>query len=74
LGEIHVAAPPGNPIAVKFIGSAVVGAVAWLIGFLVGRRLPEKAGPIFHVLFWLALLAAGAYLVGRETREYILPG
>jgi hypothetical protein len=72
LGEVHVVAPPGKHIAVKFVGAALVGMVAWLIGFFVGRRLPQRAGPFLHLLVWAVMIAAGTYLVGRETVEYIL--
>lgn len=72
LGEVHFVAPPGNPIAVKFVGSALVGIVAGIIGFAVGRLLPERSGKILHVMVWAMMVAAGIYLVGRETVEYIL--
>jgi hypothetical protein len=49
-----------------------VGLVAGLVGFLIGRSLPDRAGKILHLLVWPMLIAAGTYLVGRETVEYIL--
>jgi hypothetical protein len=67
-------------IAVKFVGSAVVGMVAGLIALAVGRFvLPEspKVSRVMHLLFWATLVVAFAYLAGRETDEYIckfLPG
>ena len=72
LGEVHVIAPPGKHIAVKFVGAATVGIVAGLIGFLLGRSLPERAGKLLHALVWPMMVAACAYLVGRETVEYLL--
>lgn len=72
LGEVHIVAPPGNPIAVKFVGSALVGIVAGIVGFVIGRSLPERSGKVLHVLVWVMMIAAGIYLVGRETVEYIL--
>lgn len=72
LGEVHMTPPPGNPIAVKFVGSALVGMAVGLIGFAIGRFLPERAGKLLHVLVWPVMIAAGIYLVGRETVEYIL--
>jgi hypothetical protein len=72
LGEVHFVAPPDKPIAVKFVGSALVGAVAGLIAFLIGRSLPERTGKVLHVLVWVVMVAGGIYLVGREMREYIL--
>lgn len=65
-------APPGKPIAVKFVGSALVGIVAGLIGFGIGRFLPDRAGKVLHLLVWAMMIAAGSYLVGRETVAYIL--
>ena len=73
LGEVHFIPPPGKPIAVKFVGSALVGMVAGLIGLVIGRFLPERAGKVLHWLVWVMMIAAGIYLVGRETVEYILP-
>jgi hypothetical protein len=73
LGEIHFIAPPDKPIAVKFVGSALLGIVAGLVGFGIGRSLPQQAGKVLHALVWPAMLAAAVYLVGRETVEYILP-
>lgn len=72
LGEVHVVAPPGKHIAVKFVGAALVGIVAWGIGFFVGRALPERTGKTLHLLVWVVMIAAGIYLVGREAVEYIL--
>jgi len=72
LGEVHFVAPPGKPIAVKFVGAALVGIAAGLIGLAIGRALPERAGKFLHLLVWAMLIAAGTYLVGRETMEYIL--
>jgi uncharacterized membrane protein len=72
LGEVHVIAPPGKHIAVKFVGSALVGMVAGLIGFFIGRSLPDRAGKILHLLVWAMMVVAGTYLVGREAAEYIL--
>jgi len=73
LGEVHIVTPPGNPVAVKFVGSALVGIAAGLIGFCIGRSLPQRAGKVLHLLVWAMMIAAGIYLVGRETVEYILP-
>jgi len=72
LGEVHVTPPPGNQIAVKFVGSALVGIAVGLIGFIIGRFLPERVGKVLHLLVWVMLIAASTYLVGRETMEYIL--
>jgi len=72
LGEVHIVAPPGTHIAVKFVGAALVGMVAGLIGLVIGRFLPERAGKILHLLVWAMMIAAAIYLVGRETVEYIL--
>lgn len=72
LGEIHVVAPPGKHIAVKFVGSAAVGMLGGLVGLVVGRRLPQRASGVVHLLAWAAMLAACVYLVGRETAEYII--
>jgi hypothetical protein len=72
LGEVHFIAPPGKPIAVKFVGSALVGIVIGLIGFGIGRFLPDRAGKVLHPLVWAMMIAAGSYLIGRETVEYIL--
>jgi hypothetical protein len=72
LGEVHFVAPPGKHIAVKFVGSALVGIVAGLIGMAIGRSLSERAGKLLHLLVWPVMIAAGIYLVGRETVEYIL--
>jgi len=72
LGEVHIIPPPGGPIAVKFVGSALVGLVVGLAGFLVGRRLPLRSSTVLHILVWLVLIAACIYLIGRETAEYIL--
>lgn len=72
LGEIHIVDPPGKHIAVKFVGSALVGIVVGLIGMAIGRALPERAGKTLHALVWPVMIAAGIYLVGRETVEYIL--
>jgi hypothetical protein len=72
LGEVHIVAPPGPHIAVKFVGSALVGIVVGVCGFFVGRSLPAHFGKILHVAVWAMMLAAGIYLVGRETVEYIL--
>ena len=72
LGEVHVVAPPGDPIAVKFVGAALVGMAAGLIGFAIGRSLPDRAGKVLHWLVWPMIIGAGIYLVGRETIEYTL--
>jgi len=72
LGEVHVTPPPGQHIAVKFVGSAVVGLLFGFAGFLIGRRLPQRASAVLHGLVWLTIIAACTYLVGRETVEYIL--
>jgi hypothetical protein len=72
LGEVHFVAPPGTHIAVKFVGSALLGLVAGLIGFIIGRSLPAQTGKVLHVLVWVMMIAGGGYLVGRETLEYIL--
>jgi hypothetical protein len=72
LGEVHFVAPPGNPITVKFFGAVLVGMVAGLIGWAIGRFLPERAGKTLHLLVWVMLIAAAIFLVGRETNEYIL--
>jgi hypothetical protein len=72
LGEVHFVAPPGKHIAVKFVGSALVGILAGLIGWAVGRALSERAGKALHLLVWPFMIAACIYLVGRETVEYIL--
>ena len=72
LGELHFVAPPGKHIAVKFVGAALVGIVVGLIGMLIGRSLPERAGKVLHGLVWAMMIAACIYLVGRETAEYIL--
>ena len=58
-------------IAVKFVGSAVVGMAAGAIGRLIGKRLRRPAAWL-HLAMWAAMLAACVYLVGRETVEYIL--
>ena len=72
LGEVHVTvAPPGDPIAVKFVGAALTGMLAGLFGFLAGRRLPARAGVVLHVLAWALLVAACIYFAGRETDKYI---
>ena len=72
LGEVHIVAPPGAHIAVKFVGAALAGMVAGLIGFAIGRFLPQRAGKVLHFLIWAMMIAAAIYLVGRETAEYIL--
>lgn len=72
LGEVRFVAPPGTHIAVKFVGAALVGIAAGLIGFVFGRFLPDRTGKILHGLVWVTIIAAGVYLVGRETVEYIL--
>ena len=72
LGQVHIFPPPGKPIAVKFVGSALVGMAAGLAGFLVGLRLPLRSSAALHLVAWLTLIAAGIYLIGRETAEYIL--
>lgn len=72
LGEIRFVPPEGKHIAVKFVGSALMGIVAGLIGYAAGRSLPEWFGRLLHVLVWPVLIGAGIYLVGRETVEYIL--
>ncbi|NLX56743.1 MAG: hypothetical protein GXY58_16680 [Planctomycetaceae bacterium] len=72
LGEVHIVEPPGAHIAVKFVGSALVGIVAGIVGFLAGRSLPENSGKVLHVLVWVTMIAAGTYLIGRETVTYIL--
>jgi len=71
LGEVHITPPEGKHIAVKFVGSALVGFFAGGIGFLAGRRLPEKFSPVLHAVMWLTMTGACVYLVGRETLEYI---
>ena len=71
LGELHIIPPQGKPIAVKFVGSACVGLVAGLLGFLAGRSLPQRSGIALHILAWLTLIVASIYLIGRETLEYI---
>jgi hypothetical protein len=73
LGEVHFVAPPGDHVAVKFVGSALVGMVAGLIGLVIGRSLPQRAGKVLHLLVWVMMLAAAVYLVRREIAEYILP-
>ena len=72
LGGVHITPPPGNPIAVKFVGAALVGLAVGLMGLLAGLRLPLRSSTALHVLAWLTLIAACIYLVGRETAEYIL--
>ena len=72
LGEVHIVAPEGNPIAVKFVGSALVGIVAGLIGLAIGRSLPERAGKVLHFLVWLVMIGACIYLVRREMVHWIL--
>lgn len=72
LGEVHFVAPPGKHIAVKFVGSALVGIGVGLVGMLAGRMLPERVAKVLHVLLWVVLVAACIYLVGREANEYIL--
>jgi len=72
LGQVHITPPPGTHIAVKFVGSALVGLAAGLVGFLVGLRLPLRSSTALHTLAWLAMIAACIYLIGRETAEYIL--
>ena len=72
LGEIHIVPPEGKPIAVKFVGSALVGFLAGLIGVWIGRRVPERSASYLHALVWLVMIAACVYLFGRETAEYIL--
>ena len=72
LGEVHIIPPPGTHIAVKFVGSALVGLVVGMAGFLVGLRLPLRSSTALHILVWLTLIAACIYLIGRETAEYIL--
>ena len=76
LGEVHIIAPPGKNVAVKFVGAAVVGAVLGLAGWVIGRRLPaallERSGPVLHVVTWVMLAAACFFLVRREAVEYIL--
>ena len=71
LGEVHITPPEGKHIAVKFVGSALVGLVAWLIGFIAGRQLPEKCSPALHALLWLTMTGSCIYLIGRESVEYI---
>ena len=66
-------------IAVKFVGSAVVGMVAGLVAMMVGRLLPASPtlSRLMHLLFWACLIVAFLYLAGREINEYIfefLPG
>jgi hypothetical protein len=72
LGEVHITPPAGTNIAVKFVGSAIVGLCVGLVGFFVGRRLPQRASGVLHCLMWLTMIAACIYLVGREAAEYIL--
>jgi hypothetical protein len=72
LGQVHITPPPGHHIAVKFVGSALVGLVIGLVGFLAGLRLPPRSSTALHILVWLAMIAACIYLIGRETAEYLL--
>ncbi|OGV69473.1 MAG: hypothetical protein A2283_06515 [Lentisphaerae bacterium RIFOXYA12_FULL_48_11] len=71
LGEVHFASLPGKHITVKFVGSAIVGLVAGIFGFLIGRRLPEKTSPFLYALFFLTMTGACSYLVMREVLAYI---
>lgn len=72
LGELHVTPPAGSHIAVKFVGSAMVGFVAGVVGFVLGRRLPEKVSSGLHIAAWSMMILSCVYLVSRETIEYIL--
>jgi hypothetical protein len=57
---------------VKFVGSALVGFLVGLIGFYIGKRLPERCAVYLHAAAWVMMIAACGYLFGRETAEYIL--
>ncbi len=73
LGEITTVAYKGQ-IAVKFVGSAVVGMAAGLIAMLIGALLPAgrpRLTVVCHLVLWGMMLAACFYLVGREAREYL---
>jgi predicted small integral membrane protein len=72
LGQVRITPPPGNPIAVKFVGAAWVALAAGFVGFLVGLALPLRSAAALHILAWVTMVAATVYLIGRETAEYIL--